>query len=61
MPYEIHIQEAAAEEITSLRPFEQRRVLHEIEEQLTHQPNVTTRRRKYLVGLTPEFEHVLPV
>jgi mRNA-degrading endonuclease RelE of RelBE toxin-antitoxin system len=61
MPYEILIQELAAGEIGALRPFDQRRVIDEIEGQLSHQPNVPTRRRKCLIGLAPEFEHVLPV
>jgi mRNA-degrading endonuclease RelE of RelBE toxin-antitoxin system len=59
--YEILIQELAAEEIGSLRPFEQRRVMDEIEEQLTNEPNTASRRRKCLVGLKPLFEHILPV
>src|SRR5258705_12461538 len=61
MPFNILIQEFAAKEIEALRAYEQRRLLDEIELQLSHQPNVSTRRRKCLVGLAPEFEHVLPV
>ena len=61
MSYEIYIQELAADEIEMLRPFDQRRVVNDIESQLSHQPTVATRRRKCLVGLTPSFEHVLPV
>ena len=60
MPYDIQIQEAVAEEIGLLRPFEQRRIFDEIEGQLSHQPNIPTRRRKCLVGLVPQFEHVPP-
>ena len=61
MPYEILVHERAVEEIEALRSFEQRQVMDAIEEQLTHQPAVSTRRRKCLQGLTPAFEHVLPV
>jgi|SRR4030095_2523851 mRNA-degrading endonuclease RelE of RelBE toxin-antitoxin system len=61
MPFEILIQELAAHELAALRPYDQRRVLDEIEKQLSHQPNVATRRRKCLVGLAPDFEHVMPV
>lgn len=61
MPYEILIHELAAVEVEQLRAYDQGRVLDGIEEQLSHQPTVPTRRRKCLVGLTPSFEHVLPV
>ena len=61
MPYQIFVQELAASEIEAIRSFDQRRILDAIEEQLSHQPNVPTRRRKCLMGLTPEFEHVEPI
>lgn len=61
MPFKILIQELAAKEIESLRTYDQRRLLDQIEVQLSQQPNVPTRRRKCLIGLAPEFEHLLPV
>lgn len=61
MPYQILIQELAAEEVAALRRFDQKRILDAIEDQLSQQPTVPTRRRKCLVGLTPSFEHILPV
>jgi mRNA-degrading endonuclease RelE of RelBE toxin-antitoxin system len=61
MPWEILVQELATEELESLRAFEQRQIVQAIEAQLSHQPNVVTRRRKPLPALTPDFEHVPPV
>jgi mRNA-degrading endonuclease RelE of RelBE toxin-antitoxin system len=61
MPYEIVVHELARDELESLRPFDQRRLLTEIREQLSDQPSLPTRRRKCLIDLTPSFEHELPV
>jgi mRNA-degrading endonuclease RelE of RelBE toxin-antitoxin system len=61
MAFEIDVHELAMEELAGLRPFDQRRIIAAIEEQLRQQPTVATRRRKCLVGLVPGFEHVLPV
>ena len=61
MAFEIFIRELAAAEIEALRPYDQRQIVSAIDDQLTHQPSVQTRRRKCLVGLTPDFEHVLPL
>jgi len=61
MTFDILIHELAAEEIAVLRRYDQRRIVDAIEDHLRRQPTVPTRRRKCLVGLTPEFEHVLPV
>jgi mRNA-degrading endonuclease RelE of RelBE toxin-antitoxin system len=58
---EIVVHELAAEEVESLRAYDQRRIVAEIEEQLRHQPTVATRRRKCLAALTASFEHVAPV
>ncbi len=44
-----------------MRVYDHRIVLSAIEEQLSHQPGVRTRRRKELLNLTPSFEHVPPV
>ena len=61
MAYKVLIHELAAEEVEALRAFDQRRIVAEIEEQLTDQPARVTRRRKCLKDLTPAFEHVPPV
>ena len=61
MAFDVLIHELAAEELEALRVLDHRQILEAIEEHLTHQPNVPTRRRKCLSGLTPSFEHVPPV
>lgn len=61
MAYEIVMHELAVDEITSLRAFDQRRLIDDIRRQLTDQPAAATRRRKCLVDLTPSFEHQPPV
>jgi mRNA-degrading endonuclease RelE of RelBE toxin-antitoxin system len=61
MAYQIVVHELAVEELESLRPFDQRRVLGDIREHLADQPDLPTRRRKCLIDLTPSFEHELPV
>ena len=61
MRFEIVVHERAVEELETLRPFDQRRILADLREQLADQPSVPTRRRKCLIDLTPSFEHELPV
>lgn len=61
MRYEIVVHELALKELESFRPFDQRRILDDIREQLADQPGVPTRSRKSLIDLTPSFEHELPV
>jgi hypothetical protein len=61
MAFEILVHEVTAEELEALRVFDHRQILEAVEAHLTHQPNVPTRRRKCLSGLTPSFEHVAPV
>jgi mRNA-degrading endonuclease RelE of RelBE toxin-antitoxin system len=61
MAYEVHLRGDAAEELRGFRVFEQRRIGHEINNQLSHEPTVGTRNRKCLLGLTPSFEHRPPV
>jgi mRNA-degrading endonuclease RelE of RelBE toxin-antitoxin system len=61
MPYEILVHEGADEELEALRVFDQRQIIDAIEEHLSYQPTLPTRRRKLLEALTPTFEHVPPV
>jgi mRNA-degrading endonuclease RelE of RelBE toxin-antitoxin system len=61
MAYEICFRGHSSEELRSLRVFEQRQIVAEIEEQLRHEPTGQTRNRKCLLGLTPSFEHRPPV
>jgi mRNA-degrading endonuclease RelE of RelBE toxin-antitoxin system len=61
MPFEIVVHDLAAEEIGKLRAFDQRRIVDEIEQQLSHQPTLITRRRKCLGALVASFEHQQPI
>jgi mRNA-degrading endonuclease RelE of RelBE toxin-antitoxin system len=61
MAYEIFVHELAVQELASIRPFDRRRIITEIREQLTDQPGVPTRRRKCLVDLAPTFEYEPPI
>jgi mRNA-degrading endonuclease RelE of RelBE toxin-antitoxin system len=61
MAYSIEVTRSAAGELKSIRTYDRRRIAHEIETQLRHQPTVETRNRKKLAGVAPTFEHVAPV
>ena len=61
MGYEIVVHEKAAEELEAFRAYDRRLIVEAIEKQLSDQPTVPTRRRKCLLALTPQFEHVPPV
>lgn len=61
MPYDIRVHELAAAELEALRVFDERRIVDEIEEQLSFEPTRPSRRRKCLSSLVPTFEHVPPV
>lgn len=61
MAYRILFASGVADDLRDLRAFDRSRILDEIDEQLTHQPDVSTRRRKLLVGLDPPWDHVPPV
>lgn len=61
MGYEIDISESALSELKGLRVYDQRRIATEIHGQLSNQPTVTTRNKKCLSGVSPDFEHVAPV
>jgi mRNA-degrading endonuclease RelE of RelBE toxin-antitoxin system len=59
--FRIEFAEGVAEDLATLRPFDQRRVLAAIRKQLRHEPAKRTRLRKPLEGTLPEFEGVEPV
>lgn len=59
--FEMTFDEAAIEELRLLRTADQVRVLDEIEEALTRDALIPSKRRKRLDGLVPEFEHEPPV
>jgi len=55
MPFTVKIDPSALADLESLRAFDRRRVGQAIDEQLRHEPNVTTRNRKMLPDLVPPF------
>ncbi len=59
--YTIQIHEDAEAELTALRPYDRNRILDDIEEQLTHEPNTVTRRKKILEALEPPWDQLGPV
>jgi mRNA-degrading endonuclease RelE of RelBE toxin-antitoxin system len=61
MAYDIEVHQLAVDELDELRAYDQRIILDEIEQQLSHEPTVPTRRRKRLISLVPAFEYVPPI
>jgi len=61
MAFTIDFSPVAMSELKGLRPFDQRRIVGEIESQLPFEPTVLTRNRKPVEGLCPAFEHNPPV
>jgi mRNA-degrading endonuclease RelE of RelBE toxin-antitoxin system len=61
MSFEIIVHESAAREIEAFRAFDQRRIVHDMAEQLGDQPTLVTRRRKCLGTLVATFEHEPPI
>ena len=59
--FAILYEEAAQQDLADLRPFEQRRVLDEVDTQLRAKPMTPTRRKKILVGILPPWNAVRPV
>lgn len=59
--FSIEYAEGVADDLAALRPFDRRRLLDEIEKQLSYQPRTETRNRKVLVGLVPPWHHESPV
>ena len=61
MPYSIEYGRGIADDLANMRAYDRSRILDEVEQQLTHQPTIPTRRRKILIGLDPPWEHEDPV
>ncbi len=59
--YAIQYVESIADDLAALRAIDRKKILDEIEEQLTHQPDQATKRKKILRGLSPPWEHEEPV
>ncbi len=59
--FTILYDEAAEQDLRGLRAYEARRILDEIDDQLTREPTARTRRRRLLEGLVPPWDQVRPV
>ena len=53
--------EIVASHLAEFRAFDRRKILDQIDSQLSHQPTAETRNKKKLEGLVPPWEHVEPV
>ena len=51
--FTIEYTEMAANHLAELRAFDRKRILGQIDAQLTHQPMAETRNRKKLMGVRP--------
>jgi len=59
--FEVEIHEAAVAELKALRRYDRNRILDDIEEQLTREPNRVTQRKKILEALEPPWDRLGPV
>lgn len=59
--FAILYDEAAEQDLRAFRVYEARRILDEIDAQLTKEPSSRSRRRKLLDGLVPPWDSVRPV
>ena len=59
--YTLEYAEGVAGDLKKLRAHERKRILDNIEKQLTIEPTRKTRNRKILVGLVPPWEYIEPV
>ena len=57
----IRIMQAAEDDLSALRVFDQRRIMDAILAELAHEPDVPTKNRKRLEDVTATFEHAPPV
>jgi mRNA-degrading endonuclease RelE of RelBE toxin-antitoxin system len=54
-------EDAAEEDLRGLRIYEVRRILNEVDAQLTKAPTTPSRRKKLLEGLVPPWDTLRPV
>ncbi len=59
--FAIRYAEGVSDDLADLRAFVRKRILDEIDKQLTYDATRLTKHRKILVGLVPPWEHVEPV
>jgi mRNA-degrading endonuclease RelE of RelBE toxin-antitoxin system len=57
----ISYAESVAADLAAIRAFERRKLLDQIDRQLSHEPARETRNKKVLRRLTPPWEHAKPV
>jgi mRNA-degrading endonuclease RelE of RelBE toxin-antitoxin system len=60
-PFAIVFSEGVQEDLEDLRAYDRQIVLDAIERQLTHAPDVETKKRKLLHNLVPPFEAIPPI
>lgn len=59
--YRIEYAEGVAGDLASLRTYDRKHILDQLEEQLKYEPTKKTRNRKPLPGLIPPWEYIEPV
>lgn len=59
--YRIEYAEGVAGDLASLRTYDRKQILDQLEEQLKYEPTKKTRNRKPLPGLIPPWEYIEPV
>jgi mRNA-degrading endonuclease RelE of RelBE toxin-antitoxin system len=61
MAFTVEISEGALQELKAIRPYDRKRIIDEIDDQLVHQPMAVTRNKKLLESVSPGFECVPPL
>lgn len=59
--FEILFSAGVQDDLEALRGYDRQMILDTIETQLTHAPNVATKKRKVLHNLVPPFEAIPPI
>jgi mRNA-degrading endonuclease RelE of RelBE toxin-antitoxin system len=59
--FRILYEEAAEDDLRHFRAYDARRILDEVDAQLTKEPLIPNRRKKVLEGLVPPWDKVRPV
>jgi len=59
--FTIEITPSALAELKAIRTYYRRTLVDAIDEQHPHEPTAETKNRKKLVGLAPDFEHIVPI
>jgi mRNA-degrading endonuclease RelE of RelBE toxin-antitoxin system len=59
--FEIRLAESVEDDLRKIQVYYRNRILDSIEEQLTYEPETTTRNRKLLETLSPPWQTVAPI